>query len=71
MNIYVLSFYYDAIGGYITLGTFSSEEKACTAMEATFSEDESLSEIEAWRKGDTYFHTNKCTFHIEAFVLDN
>jgi len=71
MNIYVLSFYSNAIGGYINLGIYSSEEKARAVMESTFEEDEFISETESWRDGDLYFHTNKCTYHIESFVLDN
>lgn len=70
MNIYVLSFYSDTFRGYITLGVYSSEEKARAMMESMFDEDEFISETESWRYGDTYFHTNKCTYHIEAFVLD-
>lgn len=70
MNMYVLSFYSDTIRGYITLGVYSSEEKARAAMEATFSEDEAISETESWKDGDTYFLTDKCTYHIESFVLD-
>jgi len=46
MNMYVLSFYSQAIQGYINLGVYSSEEKARAVMESTFSEDESVSEIE-------------------------
>ena len=70
MNMYVLSFYSQAIQGYINLGVYSSEEKARAVMESTFSEDESVSEIEPWHEKDIYFHTNKCTYHIESFVLD-
>ena len=70
MNMYVLSFYSGAICEYINLGVYSSEEKARAVMESTFSEDESISEIEPWSDGDTYFHTNKYTYHIEPFVLD-
>ena len=71
MNMYVLSFYSDAIGGYINLGVYSSEEKARTVMKTTFSEDEYISEIEPSLDEDTYFYTNKCTYHIESFVLDS
>jgi hypothetical protein len=71
MKIYVLSFYSVAAGSYITLGAYSSEEKARAVMESTFSENESLSEIEPWPDGDTYFYTNECTYRIESFTLDN
>lgn len=71
MNVCVLSLYSDTIGGYITLGVYSSEEKARAVMESTFEEDEFISETESWREGDKYFYTNKCTYHVEFFVLDN
>ena len=70
MNMYVLSFYSGELCEYINLGVYSSEEKARAVMESTFSEDESISEIESWCDRDTYFHTNKCTYHIEFFTLD-
>ena len=71
MNIYVLSFYSDVIGDYITLGVYSSGEKARTVMKSTFDEDEFISKTESWADENTYFLTNKCTYHIEAFALDN
>lgn len=70
MNMYVLSFYSTELREYLTLGVYSSEEKARAVMKSMFSEDESISEIEPWHEKDIYFHTNKCTYHIESFVLD-
>ena len=68
--MYVLSFYSTELREYINLGVYSSEEKAHAIMESTFSKDESISEIESWSDGDTYFYTNKRTYHIEFFTLD-
>jgi hypothetical protein len=71
MNVYVLSFYCTELREYIYLGVYSSKEKAHTAMKATFSENESIFESESLSDRDAYFRTNKCTYHIESFTLDN
>lgn len=70
MNIYILSFYAMAFGEYITLGVYSSEEKALTEMKKGFDDDEYIIETDSW-PDDTKIYTNKKTYRIEVYPLDD